>query len=285
MVTPMTNDYKVDEKGLRANIDWQIGKGVAGICVVGNTGEFSTLNKDERRLVAKVAVDHVKGRVPVIVGTSAPTTMEVIENTKYAEKIGADAAMIIVPYGAVPRQSEVIQFFKDVGEAVNIPIMLYNNPGVSAVDVLPETIAEIAKIKNITYVKESSGEIRRVKKIQELTGGSLKIFCGCEDLAFESFMLGAIGWICVAGNAVPAECQQLFDLTMAGKSAEALKVSKKILPLLEFLEESGKFVQVAKAAATKVSPAGGPCRPPRMPLTPAEDKKLVSVLRKMGALK
>lgn len=285
MITPMTDDYKVDEKGLRSNIDWQIESGAAGICVVGSTGEFVALNESERKFVAKTAIEHAAGRIPVVVGTAAATTPEVVEYTKYAEQTGADAAMIINPYYSLPSQAEVIEFFRAVGEAVDIPIMAYNNPGLTGVDILPETFTEIAKIKNITYLKDATGDIRRVREIQESTGGAIKMFNGCEDIALESFLLGAVGWICVAGNAIPGECQKMFELATAGKYDEALNVYKQILPFLDFLEKSGKFVHVAKAAAGKVGCASGPCRLPRLPLLPEEDRALDAVLRKIGAVK
>jgi len=283
MVTPMTGDYKIDEKGLRANIDWQIGKGIAGLCVTGSTGEFVSLTREERNRVAKIAVEHAAGRVPVVVGTAAATTPEAIEYTQYAESIGADAAMIVIPYYSLPAPNEVIEYFRMIGEAVNIPIMAYNNPGCTGVDVLPETLSQVGKIKNVGYLKDASGEIRRVRDIQRLTDNKLKVFNGCEELAFEAFVLGAVGWICVAGNVIPGECQMLFDLVQAGKISEAKKLYDRILPFLTHIE-SGKLVQVTKAAVAKIGCAAGPARYPRLPLLPEEDKTLDAILRQIGAI-
>ncbi len=284
MITPMTQDQKFDEKGFRSNIDWQISKGIAGLCVTGSTGEFVCLSTEERDLISKIAVEHVNGRVPVIVGTAAATTAEVIRHTKYAESIGADAAMIINPYYSLPTQKEVIEFFRMVGESVDIPIMAYNNPASSGVDVKPETFKEIAKIKNIEYLKDASGEIRRVREIQEVTEGKMKIFNGAEDLAFEAFVLGAIGWICVAGNIIPKECQELFDLVQDGKIKEAKELYFKILPLLNLIEGCGKLVQTTKAGAELVGCAAGYGRYPRLPLEDHEVENLKSVLKKIGAI-
>ena len=284
LITPMNNNFSIDEKGLRNNIDWQISQGVAGICVTGSTGEFVSLTKEERNLVAKVSVEHTAGRVPVVVGTAAATTFEAIEYTKYAEGIGADAAMIINPYYSLPAPNEVIEFFRMIGEAVNIPIMAYNNPFSSGVDILPETLAEIGKIKNVGYLKDASGEIRRVREIQRLTQNKLKVFNGCEDLAFEAFVLGAVGWICVAGNIIPGECQKLFTLVEAGNISQARTLYDRILPLLVHIEGCGKLVQVTKAAAAKVGCAAGPARYPRLPLSPDEEKTLDGILRQVGAI-
>ncbi|MCL1855606.1 MAG: 4-hydroxy-tetrahydrodipicolinate synthase, partial [Clostridia bacterium] len=262
LITPMNDDFQIDEKGLRANIDWQISKGIAGICVTGSTGEFVSLTKEERNLVARISVEHAAGRIPVVVGTAAATTPEAIEYTQYAERIGADGAMIINPYYSLPAPNEVVEYFRMIGEAVHIPIMAYNNPASSGVDILPETMAEIGKIKNVSYLKDASGEIRRVREIQQCTHNRIKVFNGCEDLAFEAFVLGAVGWICVAGNIVPGECQKLFDLVEAGKISEAKKHYDRLLPLLMHIEKCGKLVQVTKAAAAKVGCAAGPARYP-----------------------
>lgn len=285
LITPMTDDFKIDEKGFRSNIDWQISKGIAGLCVVGSTGEFVSLTKEERNRLAKIAVEHVAGRVPVVVGTAAATTPEAIEYTKYAESIGADAAMIINPYYSLPAPNEVIEYFRMIGDAVNIPIMAYNNPYSSGVDILPETLAQIGKIKNVSYLKDASGEIRRVREIQECTEGKMKVFNGSEDIAFEAFILGAVGWICVAGNVIPAECQELFRLVEDGKIGEAKKLYDRILPFLVHIEKCGKLVQVTKAATAKIGCAAGPARYPRLPLTAEEDKALDAILKQIGAIK
>lgn len=284
MITPMTENQQLDEQGLRANIDWQIAQGIAGLCVVGSTGEFVTLTKDERNRVVDITIEQAAGRVPVVVGSAAATTMEAIEYAKYAEAAGADAVMLVNPFYSLPAPNEVVEYFRMVAAAINIPIMAYNNPACSGVDILPETMAEIGKIKNVRYFKDASGEIRRLREIQELTGGKLKAFNGAEDLAFEAFVLGAVGWICVAGNIIPKECQTLFDLVQAGKIAEAKALYFKILPLLTHLETCGKLVQSTKAAATKIGRAAGPCRFPRLPLTPEEDAALTAVLKKTGVL-
>ena len=284
MVTPFTEEGRFDEAGFRKNIDWQIEKGIAGLCVAGSTGEFVCLSHDERKLIAKTAVDHVNGRVPVIVGTAAATTAEVIALTKHAEEIGADAVMIINPYYSLPAPNEVIEFFRMVGEAVDIPIMAYNNPACSGVDIKPETMGKIAGFKNIEYLKDASGEIRRVREIQEVTGGTIKVFNGADDLAFEAFVLGAVGWICVCGNIIPSECQRLFDLVQEGKIIEAKKLYDKILPLLNHIEGCGKLVQATKAGVEMVGGAAGKPRLPRLPLDGEERERLRGVLGRIGVI-
>lgn len=285
MVTPMTKEQEVDEKGLRENIDWYIDEGIAGICPLGSTGEFVSLTKEERLRVAKIAVEHINGRVPCIIGTAAETTRETIEYTKHAKEIGADGVLIINPYYCKPADNEIYEHFRAVSEAVDIPIMLYNNPWTSGIDMKPELIAKICQLKNIDYVKEASMEIRRVRDIIRLTGGKAKVFCGTDDLAFESFMLGAVGWISVCANIIPGMSQQLFDLVEQGQIDKAKELYQKMLPLLDVIENSGKLVQVVKASVNKIGHAAGPCRFPRLPLTEEEEASVDKVLRDMGLIK
>ncbi|MDQ7095122.1 4-hydroxy-tetrahydrodipicolinate synthase [Desulfosporosinus sp. PR] len=284
MITPMTKEQEIDENGIRENIDWQISEGIAGLCPLGSTGEFVSLSREERFRVAKIAVEHVKGRVPVLLGTAAETTKEVIEYTQNAKELGADGALIINPYYCKPAENEIYEFFKMISEAVDIPVMVYNNPFTSGIDMKAELLAKIAQLKNMAYIKDASMEIRRVKEIINLTDGRMKVFNGTDDIAFEAFLAGAVGWIAVCGNIIPGLSQQLFDLVEAGEIQKAKELNQKILPLLSFIENSGKLVQVVKAAVNKIGHAAGPSRLPRLPLTPEEDEKLVQILKNLGVL-
>lgn len=284
MVTPMKQDQSIDEGGIKKNIDWYIEEGTAGICVLGSTGEFLSLSKKERHKAAEIAVEHINGRVPCLIGTAEETTAETIEYTKHAKKIGADGALIINSYYCKPSENEIYEHFKAISEAVDIPIMLYNNPWTSGVDIKPELVAKICHLKNICYVKESSMEIRRIRDIAPLIEGEAQLFCGCDDLAFESFVLGAVGWISVCSNIIPGMSQQLFELVQKNEIQKAKELYIKMLPLLHLIENSGKLVQVVKAAMNKMGRAAGPCRLPRLPLTPDEDAALEKVLADMGLI-
>lgn len=285
MTTPFTADgSKVDDAAFKACIDFQIEQGVAGLCLLGSTGEFVSMTEKERKDTAEMCMKHVNGRVPVVFGTAAATTKEVVDYTKHVESIGADGAMVLTPYYYGPQANEILEFYKDVSEAVKeMPIMVYNNPFTSGVDMKPELLAEIAKLPHMEYVKDASNEIRRVREIQALS--PLKVFNGGDDIAFEAFVLGAIGWISVAANVIPKQCQEIFDLVWADKIREAEKLYFEVLPIISHIEECGKPAQTVKAALNKMGLPGGYCRKPRIALLPEEDAALEAVMKKVGLIK
>lgn len=287
MVTPFKKDGSLDEEALRQNIDWYIEQGAPGVICTWSTGEFETLSDDEFKRVIKVTVDQVNGRVPVIAGTSATSTWKAKELSKLAEDSGVDGVMVVPPYYYYPKEDEIIEHYREVAGAINIPIMVYNNPWTSKVDMKPPLIAELAEIDNVGYVKESSGDIRRVEQIIRLTGEKLIVFCGSDTLPFESFVLGAQGWVSVVANIIPKEAQRLFELVSIDKKIdEARKLFFWMLPLLDFIEDSGKIAQAAKAALNILGekegvPKGGYPRKPRLPLNEEEEKKLRDILKEM----
>ncbi|MCG3088041.1 4-hydroxy-tetrahydrodipicolinate synthase [Sporosarcina cyprini] len=286
LVTPMLNQQDIDWDGFRHNIEHFIEEGVAGIAINGSTGEFVSLTKEERFKAVEVAVEQVNGRIPLIVGTAAETTADAIEYTQQAEKAGADAALLINSYYAHPKEDEIYEHFKAVAESVKFPIMIYNNPFTSGVDISTETILRVGRdVENITHIKESSGGIGKARDIARQGEGFIKVFCGSEDLAIESFLVGATGWISVSGNIVPGLVTAMYNHVQAGELEAAWKLYDKLLPLCEYLEGSGKYVQIAKRAMELKGCAGGPCRLPRLPLNEEEDAKLKELMADLGVLK
>lgn len=284
LITPMKNDFEVDYEGLKKNIAHFIEMGVAGIAVNGSTGEFVSLTKEERYQVMEVAIKQVNGEIPVIVGTAAETTDDAIEYTKQAESSGADAALIINSYYAQPTDEEIYEHFKEVASAVEFPVMLYNNPFTSGVDIGKEAILNVARdVDNITHIKESSGDISKVRDITRQGRGFLKTFCGADDLALESFLVGATGWISVAANIAPRLATDLYNSVKRNKWEKAWDLYDKILPLCNLLEDEGKPVQIVKRAMEIKGLAGGPSRRPRLPLTEKEEVKLKETLREVDA--
>lgn len=284
MVTPMNANQEVDEQGFKENIDWQIANGIAGLCVLGSTGEMASLTKEERFRLTKVAVEHVNGRVPILVGTGAESTKEAIEYTKHAQSCGADGALIINPWYYKPSDDELYEHYKRISDAVDIPIMVYNIPGGTGTDMKPELIARLAELDNVKYVKDASGDLGRIREIKRLSGGKMRVFNGNENLAFEAYLDGAEGWICVIGNIIPDKSQQLYELVQKKEIDQAIELFEKMLPLLNFIELSGKLVQVTKASLGRIGRPAGPPRLPRMPLTPEEDKYLDGLLRDLGLI-
>lgn len=279
LITPMTDDQNVDIDGLRENIEWQISNGVPGICVTGSTGEFVSLTREERLEIVEAAIDQVNGRIPCIVGTAAESTRDTIFYTKHAEDNGASGALIMNPYFCKPSFEDIFQHFKAVSEAVNIPMMIYNNPGFSGVDMSPQLLLELSKLKNIDYVKDASGDLRRVADIKRLGNGDVTIFCGGEDLALQNFLLGATGWICVCGNLIPKVATKLFELADQNKEKEATELFNKYFPLLDLLENSPKALQLVKKSLEFMGHPSGPCRFPRQPLSEEETVSLKILLK------
>ena len=285
LVTPMLNQQDIDWDGFRNNIEHFIAEGVAGIAINGSTGEFVSLTKEERFKAVEVAVEQVNGRIPLVVGTAAETTADAIEYTQQAEQAGADAALLINSYYAHPKEDEIYEHFKAVAESVKFPIMIYNNPFTSGVDISTETILRVGRdVENITHIKESSGGIGKARDIARHGEGFIKVFCGSEDLAIESFLVGATGWISVSGNIVPGLVTAMYNHLQADELDEAWKLYDKLLPLCEFLEGSGKYVQITKRAMELKGLAGGPCRLPRLPLNEEEDNKLKELMADLGVL-
>lgn len=282
LITPMHDNEEVDYEGFRKNIDHFIDQGVAGLCVNGSTGEFVSLTKEEKFKLMEVAVDQVNGRVPLVAGTAAETTKDAIMYTQHAEKVGADASLLINSYYAHPKDEEIYEHFKAVANSVKFPIMIYNNPFTSGIDIGTDTILQVARdVENITHIKESSGEITKMRDITRKGKGDLKTFCGSDDLILESLLVGATGWISVAGNIAPRQVTELFDCVEEGNLDRAWEIYDNILPLCNWLEGSGKPVQTVKYVMESQGLAGGASRKPRLPLTKEEEASVKEIIKNL----
>ena len=284
LITPMDEFQEIDWKGVKQNVNYFIEKKVAGIIINGSTGEFVSLSKEERFNMVETVLKEVDGRIPVIVGTAAEMTKETIEYTKHAEAHGADCALIINSYYCKPKEEEIYFHFKEISNAVNIPIMLYNNPFTSGVDMSTELMLRIGKeCENVTHIKESSGDIRKARDLVRQGEGAFQVFCGSEDLVMESYLVGATGWVSVAGNIVPGLVTKMYEHFQNGELEKAWEINDAILPLCEFLEGSGKYVQIVKRSMELHGQVGGPSRYPRLGLTEVEDQKLQTILSEIAA--
>lgn len=284
LITPMDEFQEIDWNGVKQNVNYFIEQKVAGIIINGSTGEFVSLSKKERFKMVETVLKEVDGRIPVIAGTAAETTKETIEYTKHAEAHGADCALIINSYYCKPKEEEIYFHFKEISNAVNIPIMLYNNPFTSGVDMSIELMLRIGKeCENVTHIKESSGDIRKVRDLVRQGESAFQVFCGSEDLVMESYLVGATGWVSVAGNIVPGLVTKMYEHFQNGEFEHAWEINDTILPLCEFLEGSGKYVQIVKRAMELHGQTGGPSRYPRLGLTQEEDQKLQQILLQITA--
>ncbi|MDQ7235971.1 4-hydroxy-tetrahydrodipicolinate synthase [Bacillus pacificus] len=284
LITPMDEFQEINWNGVKQNVNYFINQKVAGIIINGSTGEFVSLSKEERFKMVETVLKEVDGRIPVIVGTAAETTKETIEYTKHAEAYGADCALIINSYYCKPKEEEIYFHFKEISNAVNIPIMLYNNPFTSGVDMSTELMLRIGKeCENVTHIKESSGDIRKARDLVRQGEGAFQVFCGSEDLVMESYLVGATGWVSVAGNIIPGLVTKMYEHFQNGELEKAWEINDGILPLCEFLEGSGKYVQIVKRSMELHGQAGGPSRYPRLGLTEEEDQKLQMIISKIAA--
>lgn len=224
IVTPMHLDGSIDEDAYRRLIDWHIEQGTDAIVAVGTTGESATLDEQEHCDAIALAVRQAAGRIPVIAGTGANSTSEAISLTRCALTVGADACLLVTPYYNKPTQEGLYLHHRAVAEAVAIPQILYNVPGRTAVDMLPETVARIAEIDNIVGVKEATGLLERIPRLRELTSEEFAIYSGDDASAREAILLGANGDISVTANVAPAAMHAMCAAALAGDRAKAAEI-------------------------------------------------------------
>jgi 4-hydroxy-tetrahydrodipicolinate synthase len=283
LVTPFTAEGRVDVEGVKKNVEWQVSQGIHGVAAIGSTGEFAGLEDDEKEQVAQSVIDAVNGRVPVVVGATAESTEKTIRYAKAAKRLGADGILVLPSYYCNPNQDEIFTHFARLADAVDIPVIIYNNPSTTGVDIKADTAARMFNHNpNLSTIKECTGDIKRITEIRLLTGDKMTIFCGWEDMAYESFVMGATGWICVIGNVAPSLSVKLFDLVQAGDLGGAWEIYKKLLPMLRALEYWGKAPQMLKYCLGKMGLAGGEARSPRLPLSDSEKGILDGFMKDMG---
>lgn len=236
IVTPFDAGGQLDERALGALIDWQIASGSHGISVTGTTGEPSALTADERRRVFDLAREAVAGRVPFVPATGTNNLDETIALTRYAEAGGADAALIIVPYYNRPSQEGLFRFFRAVAGSVELPLIIYNIPGRTATNMLPETMARLrAACPTIIGVKESNKDFEHVSKVLHTCGRDFLVYSGIELLVYPMLAIGGVGHVSATANIMPRAVAALYDLVMADKWQEAIDLHYHLLPLNEAL--------------------------------------------------
>ncbi|MGR9043808.1 MAG: 4-hydroxy-tetrahydrodipicolinate synthase [Gammaproteobacteria bacterium] len=231
LVTPMDENGAIDKASLKKLIEFHIDQGTDSIVAVGTTGESATLNEEEHCDVIKSVVDYAAGRIPVIAGTGANSTSEAIELTREAKLAGADACLLVTPYYNKPTQEGLYLHYKAVAEAVDIPQILYNVPGRTACDMLPETIGRLAPIDNIVGVKEATGELKRVEQIRKLSGDDFAIYTGDDATSCEFCLLGGNGTITVTGNVAPRLVHEMITAAIDGDRETALAIDAKLTGL------------------------------------------------------
>jgi 4-hydroxy-tetrahydrodipicolinate synthase len=283
LATPMTAGQEVDYDNLRSMVNYMIGQGVHGIIPLGSTGEYYALSPDERQAVVAAVIDAAGGRVPVVVGTNAGATRDVVNYALQAQQFGAAGVLLAAPYYSLPTPDELVEHIRAVDRAIGVPIMLYNYPARTGVDMTPDVVERLAELDNVRYIKESTGDASRMSEIIRRCGKRISVFCGCDTLAIESFEAGAVGWVGGAVNLLPAQHVELFDLAVKRKDAKgARECYDRMRPTLELMEGGGKYTQWVKAGCGIM---GHPVGPPRQPLLPASQAEVARLKQALAACK
>lgn len=238
IVTPMHADGAVDWERLRRLVDWHVAEGTNGIVAVGTTGESATLGFEEHDLVIREIIKAADGRVPVIAGTGANATGEAIRLTRGAAADGADACLLVTPYYNKPTQEGLYQHFKAIAEAVDIPQILYNVPGRTACDMLPDTVARLSHIPNIVGIKEASGNLERIKELVTKSNPEFAVYSGDDATACDSILLGGNGDVSVTANVQPAKMAAMCKAALDGDADEARRLNNELMPF-----HTGLFVE------------------------------------------
>ncbi len=283
IVTPFKNGV-IDYESFKKLIDWQISEGIDAIVVAGTTGEGSTLTDEEHKAVIKFAVDTVTGRVPVIAGTGSNDTTYAIELTKYACEVGADAVLLITPYYNKATQNGMIASFESIANASTKPCILYNVPSRTGCNLLPSSVAKLAKHPNIVGVKEASGNISQIAEIAALCGDEIDIYSGNDDQIVPVMSLGGKGVISVLANVVPADTSKICKTYLKGDTNTALKLQLKYLSLVNSLFCEVNPIPV-KAALAHMGFGENNLRLPLTPMEEQNEAKLLNIMRQHRIIK
>lgn len=278
LTTKFTPDDKLDFKLFEKNLNAQLEAGVEGIILGGTLGEASVLSSEEKFDLVKFAVQKVAGKVPVIMNIAEGSTREAVKLAAEAEKHGATGLMLLPPMRYKADDRETVTYFKAVANSSKLPIMIYNNPVDYKIEVTLDMFAELAENPTIQAVKESTRDVTNVTRMINRFGDRFKILCGVDTIAMEAFMLGADGWVAGLVCAFPKETVATYKLMKAGKIAEALKIQRWFLPLLE-LDLHPKLVQYIKLAEQEAGIGSEHVRAPRLPLTGEERERVLKIIR------
>ena len=283
IVTPFKNG-KIDEERYRQLIEFQIEGGTSAIVPCGTTGESATLSIEEHNRVIDICIDAVKKRVPVIAGTGGNSTGEAIELTEHARKSGADASLQVTPYYNKPTQEGLYQHFKAIAKAVALPQVLYNVPGRTSVNMLPQTVARLAELSEVVAIKEASGSLGQMAEIIQLAGDKITLLSGDDNVTLPVLAIGGKGVVSVVANIVPKDTADMVKAYEGGKVDQARGLFYRLFPLCQamFYETNPIPVKTSLALMGKID---GEMRLPLCPMAPANLEKLKSALKAYGLLK
>lgn len=267
LITPFTETFEVDGDRYQKFVEWQISEGSSGLVPVGTTGESPTLSHEEHGIVIQLCVEVAAGRVPVIAGTGSNNTAEAISLTQHAQKVGADAALVVTPYYNKPSQEGLYQHFKAIHDACDIPIVIYNIPGRSVVDMSVETMTKLFELERIVGVKDATGDLDRCASQRAAMGPEFVQLSGEDATAVGFNAMGGVGCISVSANVAPRLCAEMQKACADGDFKKALEIHDKLLPL-----HRAMFMEPSPAPAKYAGSLLGICRPEtRMPILPVTE--------------
>ncbi len=274
---------KIDEEAYRELIEFQIENGTSAIVPSGTTGESATLSMQEHAKVIDIAVEAVNKRVPVIAGTGGNSTSEAIELTEHAKKVGAEATLQVTPYYNKPTQEGLFQHFKAIAKAVPLPQVLYNVPGRTSVNMLPETVARLAELPEVVAIKEASGDLGQMAEIVKLAGDKITLLSGDDNVTLPVLAIGGTGVISVVANIVPKDTADMITAWDQGDVARARELFLRLLPLCKamFYETNPIPVKTSLALMRKID---GELRLPLCPMSPANEERLKKALKEYGLI-
>ena len=283
LVTPMLENNELDWSSLHKLVDWHLEQGTDAIVAVGTTGESATLSVDEHLSVIKKVVDQVNGRIPVIAGTGANSTSEAVELTQAAKDAGVDACLIVTPYYNKPTQEGLFQHHSHIAKSVAVPQLLYNVPGRTGLDMLPETVQRLSEVEHIVGIKEATGDIERARWLVENTNDEFLILSGDDDTAVDLILAGGKGNISVTANVAPAQIAEMCALALAGKADEARALNQQLQVVHNAMFVESNPIPVKWAVAEMGLMQGG-IRLPLTPLDSAYHQQVRDALNSAGLL-
>jgi 4-hydroxy-tetrahydrodipicolinate synthase len=282
LITPFRNGH-IDEPGFQSFVEWQIAEGTDGVVPCGTTGESPTLSYEEHHRVVELCVEVAKGKVPVIAGTGSNSTAEAIDLSLHAKRVGADAVLLVTPYYNKPTQEGLYQHFKAIHDAVEIPIVIYNIPSRSVVDLSIETMARLAKLPNIVGVKDAAGDINRPLRTRLAIGKDFCQLSGDDNVAVAFLAQGGVGCISVTSNVAPGLCARLQDAWQAGDYATVFELRDELMPLHDSLFTETNPAPV-KYAASLIGRCDGTVRLPLVEISETNKRRVQAAMVGLGLL-
>ena len=281
IITPFTRDGEIDENGYRGVVDLVIEAGCHGLISAGSTGEFFLMTDDERRRVFSIAVDQAAGRIPVLAGTSATRTEDVVSLTRYAAEVGCDGAMVLPPIYIGLDERETVEFYSRVAGESGLPIMLYNSPLAVMTELPARLVERLADIDNVVAIKDSSLDMQQMSDLVRLCGDEIRVFVGTEDLLLPAVAMGAVGAVAMVPQVVGNMAVELYEAAASGDPGSARELHMKIARVYEIFNVGSGYIAI-KESMNMLGKPGGYSRPPMLPFTDEQRAELREILEDVG---